>query len=55
MKFIFVDESWEDYLYWQKTDQKKLKRINELLKDISRTPFQGIGKPEPLKFKYSGF
>ena len=43
MKFIFVDESWEDYLYWQKTDQKKLKRINELLKDISRTPFQGIG------------
>lgn len=55
MKFIFVDESWEDYLYWQKTDQKKLKRINELLKDISRTPFQGIGKPEPLKYKYSGF
>ena len=55
MKFIFVDESWEDYLYWQKTDQKKLKRINELLNDISRTPFQGIGKPEPLKYKYSGF
>lgn len=55
MKFIFVDESWEDYLYWQKTDKKKLKRINELLKDISRTPFHGIGKPEPLKYKYSGF
>ena len=55
MKYIFVDESWEDYLYWQKTDKKKLKRINDLLKDISRNPFEGIGKPEPLKHKYSGF
>ena len=55
MKYIFVDESWEDYLYWQHTDKKKLKKINELLKDISRTPFEGIGKPEPLKHKYSGF
>lgn len=55
MKFVFVEESWEDYLYWQKTDKKKLKRINELLKDISRNPFEGMGKPEPLKFKYSGF
>lgn len=55
MKYIFVDESWEDYLYWQKTDKKKLKRINDLLKDIARKPFDGIGKPEPLKYKYSGF
>ena len=55
MKFIFVNESWEDYLYWQKTDKKILKRINELLKDISRSPHSGIGKPEPLKFKYKGF
>ena len=55
MRYIFVDESWEDYLYWQKTDKKKLKRINDLLKDIARNPFQGIGKPEPLKFKYSGY
>ncbi|MGP2571385.1 Txe/YoeB family addiction module toxin [Ornithobacterium rhinotracheale] len=55
MKYIFVDESWEDYLYWQKNDKRKLKRINALLKDISRTPFEGIGKPEPLKHKYSGF
>lgn len=55
MKLVFVDESWEDYLYWQKTDKKKLKRINELIKDISRQPFDGLGKPEPLKFKYSGF
>jgi toxin YoeB len=50
-----VDESWEDYLYWQETNKKMLKRINALLKDISRTPFTGIGKPEPLRFKYQGF
>ena len=55
MKLVFVEESWEDYLYWQKNDKAKLKRINELLKDISRSPFSGIGKPEPLKYKYSGF
>jgi toxin YoeB len=55
VKYVFVDESWEDYLYWQKTDKKLLLRINELLKDISRTPFSGIGKPEPLKHKYKGF
>ena len=55
MKYIFVDESWEDYLYRQKTDKKMLSRINELLKDISRTPFKGIGKPEPLRFKYKGY
>lgn len=55
MRYIFTDESWEDYLYWQKTDKTKLKRINELLKDISRNPYTGIGKPEPLKHKYSGF
>lgn len=55
MKYIFVDESWEDYLCWQQTDKKRLKRINELLKDISRTPFSGLGKAEPLKFKYKVF
>ena len=55
MKYVFVDESWEDYLYWQKTDKKLLKRINQLLKDIARHPFDGIGKPEPLKHKYQGF
>ena len=55
MKYIFVDESWEDYLYWQTTDKKMLKRINELLKDISRNHFNGIGKPEPLKHKYHGY
>ena len=55
MKYVFVDESWEDYLYWQNTDKKKLRKINELLKDIARNPFEGKGKPEPLKHKYSGF
>jgi toxin YoeB len=55
MKYVFVDESWEDYLYWQKNDKQKLKRINELIKDIARNPFEGIGKPEALRFKYSGF
>ncbi len=55
MIYIFVDESWEDYLYWQKTNRKTLKRINDLLKNISREPFSGIGKPEPLKHKYKGF
>lgn len=55
MRYIFVDESWEDYLYWQKTDKNMLLKINNLIKDISRTPFAGIGKPEPLKYKYKGF
>jgi len=54
MNFVFIEESWEDYLYWQKTDKQKIKRINELLKDIARNQFDGIGKPEPLKFKYAG-
>jgi toxin YoeB len=55
MKYIFVDESWEDYLYWQENDKNMLRRINDLLKDISRNPFSGIGKAEPLKYKYKGF
>tara|TARA_R110001592_G_scaffold72390_3_gene221192 strand:- start:86979 stop:87236 length:258 start_codon:yes stop_codon:yes gene_type:complete len=55
MKFVFVEESWADYLYWQKTNKKNLKKTNELLKDISRTPFTGLGKPEALKHKYQGY
>jgi toxin YoeB len=55
MKYIFVDESWEDYLYWQSTDKKMLAKINALLKEISRNPFSGTGKREPLKFKYKGY
>lgn len=55
MKYIFVDESWEDYLYWQKTNKKILEKINALLKDISRNPYDGLGKPERLKYKYKGY
>ena len=55
MKFVFVDESWEDYFYWQKIDKKMLKRINLILKDISTQPYDGIGKPEPLKHNYRGY
>lgn len=55
MKYTFVDESWEDYLYWQKTDKKILKKINEHIKDISRNPYSEIGKPEALKYKYKGW
>lgn len=55
MKIIFAEAAWEDYLYWQQTDKKILKRINNLIKDISRSPFDGIGDPEPLKHNWSGF
>ena len=54
MKICFVDTSWEDYLNWQSVDKKMLQRINVLIKDILQTPFQGKGKPEPLKYKYKG-
>ncbi|MBG3081042.1 Txe/YoeB family addiction module toxin [Proteus mirabilis] len=55
MKLIFSEQSWSDYLYWQQMDKKIIKRINELIKDIKRTPFSGIGKPEPLKHNLAGF
>ena len=55
MKLIFAETAWEDYLYWQKRDKKMLNRINTLVKDIQRTPFEGIGKPEPLKHALSGY
>ena len=55
MRLTFVDESWDDYLYWQKNDKKMLKSINYLIKDISRNRFDGIGKPEALRYKYNGF
>lgn len=54
MKILFTDESWGDYIYWQKIDKKILKRINLLIKDIKRSPFEGIGKPEPLRFELQG-
>jgi toxin YoeB len=55
MKLIFAESAWEDYLYWQKRDKKILNRINMLIKDIKRSPFDGIGKPEPLKHALSGY
>lgn len=55
MKLIFAESAWEDYLYWQRTDKKILKRINLLIKEITRDPFEGIGKPEPLKHALSGY
>ncbi len=55
MKITFSTHAWEDYLYWQQTDKKILKRINTLIKDISRSPFEGMGKPEPLKYNLAGF
>ncbi len=54
MKVCFTEESWRDYLYWQKENKKMLKRINELIKDIKRDPFTGLGKPEALKYELSG-
>ena len=55
MKLIFSEQAWEDYVYWQKIDKKLLERINTLIKDISRSPFSGIGKPEPLQNALSGY
>ena len=54
MDVMFLDDAWDDYLYWQQCDRKILKKINQLIKDIQRHPFEGIGKPEPLKFDMSG-
>ena len=51
----FSDDAWDDYLYWQQNDKKILKKINRLLKEIQRDPFEGIGEPEPLKYNWSGY
>ena len=55
MKTQFSENAWEDYLYWQKTDKAMVKRINGLIHDIQRSPYDGIGKPDPLKHALSGF
>lgn len=55
MKLIFSEHAWNDYLHWQKTNRKILKRINLLIKDVQHTPFEGIGKPEPLKHALAGY
>lgn len=55
MKLAWSSNAWTDYLYWQKTDKKKLQRINFLIKEIRRTPFEGIGNPESLKHELQGY
>jgi len=55
VKLIFSEHAWEDYLYWQRTDRKILPRSNTLIKEIQRAPFEGVGKPEPLKHGLSGY
>ncbi|HEY5393452.1 MAG TPA: Txe/YoeB family addiction module toxin [Hanamia sp.] len=55
MEIVWQQNAWEDYLFWQKNDKSKLKRINELIRDCQRNKYDGIGKPEPLKENLSGF
>jgi len=55
LKISWHKNAWEDYLYWQQTDKKILKKINELIKDILRHPYNGKGKPEPLKYELEGY
>ena len=50
----WTEDAWNDYLYWQSRDRKTLKRINALIRDMKRSSFEGIGKPEPLKWDYQG-
>lgn len=55
MKIVFAEEAWEDYLFWHETDKKVVRRIHELIRDTVRSPFSGIGKPEPLRYALSGY
>jgi len=55
VKVIFHEQAWDDYLYWQQQDRKMLVRLNSLIKECTRTPFDGTGKPEPLKGQLSGW
>ncbi|BDQ33854.1 Txe/YoeB family addiction module toxin [Pseudodesulfovibrio portus] len=55
MRLTWTEHGWEDYLYWQKADKKMVKRINLLIRDALRTPFEGRGKPEPLRFDLTGY
>jgi toxin YoeB len=55
MILSWSDHAWEDYLYWQKTDKQILKRINQIIEDIMRHPFEGLGNPEPLRHNWSGY
>jgi len=55
MNVLFTDAAWQDYVYWQTQDRKILKKINDLIKDIKRSPHEGLGKPEPLKHQLQGY
>jgi toxin YoeB len=55
MRIIFSQNAWEDYISWQSEDKNVLKKINELIKDIQRTPYKRSGKPEPLKYDLAGY
>ncbi|EKV29269.1 YoeB toxin protein [Caenispirillum salinarum AK4] len=55
MNLLWTQDAWEEYLYWQKTDKRVVKKINALIKDAARSPFKGLGKPEPLKENLSGW
>ncbi|GKW19622.1 addiction module protein [Pectobacterium araliae] len=55
MKLLWTENAWQDYLYWQENDPSMVTKINELIKDTKRSPFRGLGKPEPLKGDLSGF
>jgi len=55
VRLIFSDQAWDDYLYWQQTDKKLLQRINGLIEEIARNPFEGTGKPEALKHALGGY
>ncbi len=54
MTLSWTDDAWEDYLYWQQQDRKTLRRINKMIEDTKRHPFEGIGKPQPLKWNFHG-
>ena len=55
MRLLWSDEAWQDYLFWQQNDKKILQAVNDLIKDIRREPFRGLGKPEPLKHALAGW
>ncbi len=55
MKLSWAEQAWEDYLYWQKTDKKILRRINRIIIETKRNPFKGIGEPEPLRYHWKGY
>ncbi len=55
MKILFFQQAWTEYVDWQRDDRANLKRINQLIKEIKRSPFEGIGKPEPLKHQFAGY